>query len=172
MAQIQPQPLTGKTKRNGHAALNIDMTPLVDLGFLLITFFVLTTKMVEKRAMDLIMPKEGKPMGLSESKALTAILTKNNKVFVYAGEWQSAINNKWVIESNYDIYRGLGSIIRSRQKGLKEDKDGLMLLIKPMEDASYQNIIDALDEALVNNLQRYAIVAATKEEKEYIEKKL
>ena len=40
MAQMQDQPANGKTKRKLHSQLSIDMTPMVDLGFLLITFFI------------------------------------------------------------------------------------------------------------------------------------
>jgi biopolymer transport protein ExbD len=142
---------------------------MVDLGFLLITFFIFTTSMAEKRTTNLLMPKEGKPADLAESKALTAILDKNNKVFVYAGKWNADANSKNVVETNYNLYQGLGSLIRAKQKQLQQNKDGLMLLIKPLNGASYQNVIDALDEAVINNVQRYVIVEATQEEKLYIQ---
>ena len=167
MAQIQDQP--GKTKRRIHASLNIDMTPMVELGFLLITFFILTTFMTEKRATSLIMPKEGEPTGLAESKAFTVILGENNKVFAYAGRWDNAANDKNIAETNYSVYHGLGNFIRAKQKQLKNKRNDLMLLIKPLNDASYQNIIDALDEALINDVRRYAIVQATAEEEQYVQ---
>jgi hypothetical protein len=63
----------------------------------------------------------------------------------------------------------MGSFIRAKQKQLRKEKDDLMLLIKPLSTASYQNVIDALDEALINNVQRYAIVDASAEEKAYID---
>jgi hypothetical protein len=90
-------------------------------------------------------------------------------VYVYAGQWQKAVNNKGVSQTNYNVYQGIGSFIRAKQKQLKKDKDDLMLLIKPLSTASYQNVMDALDEALINNVQRYAIVDASAEEKAYIE---
>lgn len=168
MAQIQPQPMEGKSKRKVHAALPIDMTPMVDLGFLLITFFIFTTTMAEKRATSLIMPKEGEPSRLSERKALTAILGKDNKVYVYAGKFENAMKDNKIISTNYTTYQGLGSLIRAKQKQLNQDKSGLMLLIKPLNMASYQNLVDALDEALINDVQRYAIVEASAEEKAYV----
>jgi len=170
MAQIQPEPITGKTKRKVHAAITIDMTPMVDLGFLLITFFIFTTTMAEQRVSKLLMPKESlDSTNLKEKNALTAILAGNNKVFAFVGQWQEAVKNKRVIETNYNLYQGLGNIIRARQKSLRQDKDKLMLLIKPLNDASYQNVIDALDEALINDVKRYAIVEATKDEKIFVE---
>lgn len=167
MAHIQDQPV--KTKRQIHASLHIDMTPMVDLGFLLITFFIFTTSVTGKRAADLIMPKDGEPTGLAESKAITAILGGNNKVFVYAGRWDNAVNGKNITETNYNVYLGLGDFIRAKQKQLKNKRNDLMLLIKPLNDASYQNVIDALDEALINDVRRYAIVQATTEEEQYIQ---
>ena len=169
MAQIQDQRATGKTKRKLHSQLSIDMTPMVDLGILLITFFIFTTSMTEKRVTNLIMPKDGEPTGLPESKAITAILGENNKVFVYAGRWDNAVSDKNITETNYNVYQGLGNFIRARQKQLKNKRNDLMLLIKPLNNASYQDVIDALDEALINNVQRYAIVQATTEERAYIQ---
>src|SRR5215213_9293197 len=92
MAQIQPEPITGKTKRKVHAAITIDMTPMVDLGFLLITFFIFTTTMAEQRVSKLLMPKESlDSTNLKEKNALTAILAGNNKVFAFVGQWQEAV---------------------------------------------------------------------------------
>jgi biopolymer transport protein ExbD len=168
MAQIQESSVAGKTKRKIHPSLNIDMTPLVDLGFLLITFFMFTTTMAEKRTTNLIMPKDGDSTKLAESKALTAILGGNNKVFVYVGKWEDAVNNQKIIQSNYNLYEGLGNLIRAKQKQLGQKRDGLVLLIKPRSTASYRNVIDALDEALINNVQRYAVVEASSDEKQYV----
>ena len=169
MEPIQPQLMEGKTKRKIHPALRIDMTPLVDLGFLLITFFVFTTTLAEKRVTRLVMPRDGEPTGLSASKALTALLDRDNRVFVYAGAFEEAVHDHKVIQTNYNTYQGLGSLIRVKQKQLKKDRDGLMLLIKPLGVASYKNLIDALDEALINDVKRYAIVEATAQEKTYAE---
>src|SRR5215211_46521 len=170
MAQIQPEPMAGKTKRKIPAALFIDMTPMVDLGFLLISFFIFTTTMAEKRATTLFMPKESTDsLDLPESKAITAILAKDDKVFVYAGKWEDAVRNNKIAQTSYNHYPGLGNFIRFRQKALRENKDGLMLLIKPLSNSSYKNLIDALDEALINNIPRYAIVEASAVEKTYVE---
>jgi hypothetical protein len=62
----------------------------------------------------------------------------------------------------------LGNLIRAKQKQLGQKRDGLVLLIKPLSTASYRNVIDALDEALINNVQRYAVVEASSDEKQYV----
>lgn len=63
--------------------LKIDMTPMVDLGFLLISFFVITTELSKPTTMDLFMPKDGKPMDLGASDALTILLDNDNTFWYY-----------------------------------------------------------------------------------------
>ena len=140
------------------------MTPLVDLGFLLITFFIFTTTMAEKKATGLVMLQDGET-AVASSKALTVILGDGNKVFAYAGRWEDAVSHQNIIQTNYSVTEGLGSLIRTKQKQLGDKKDNLVLIIKPLSTASYQNVIDALDEALINQVQRYMVVDASDAEK-------
>src|SRR5688500_2538487 len=69
---------------------NVDMTPMVDLGFLLITFFIFTATMSTPSTMRLTMPKDdNKPEDLTEVKesaALTIMMGKNNNIFYYEGQ--------------------------------------------------------------------------------------
>ncbi|HWJ28873.1 MAG TPA: biopolymer transporter ExbD, partial [Flavisolibacter sp.] len=162
---------TGKTKRKLHKALSIDMTPMVDLGFLLITFFIFTTTMTEKHAMKLFMPKEGEPSPIPESKAVTIVLGQQNKVYAYEGNWKEALQHNAIMQTTYDESTGIGNVLRIKQKFLRskgvKDDEGLMLLIKPMEHSSYKNVVDALDETAINNVKRYAIIDPTVEERQY-----
>lgn len=168
MASIE-QPVVG-SKQRIHAPLRIDMTPMVDLGFLLITFFIFTTTMAEHRATKLVMPKEGDPMPVKESHVLTALLGGNDQVFVYEGKWEDAVAQHRVIATGYDEFKGLGRHIRLKQQklGARGEKKDLLLLIKPLESAAYKNLVDALDETLINNVEKYAIAEATGEEREYV----
>ena len=145
--------------------VHIDMTPMVDLGFLLITFFIFTTALSDPTTMSLAMPKEGVPIDLAESKALNFVLDGENKVFSWEGSWSAGK----VIPSSYDEREGMGKIIRDKQNALyqkegTQGKDELMLLIKPTEKASYKNLIDALDEAVINGVKRYAVLKPSAEE--------
>jgi biopolymer transport protein ExbD len=165
-----------KTKRKLHPSLRIDMTPMVDLGFLLITFFIFTTTISEKKAMRLIMPTEkGKPTPLGESKVLTVVLGQNNKVLAYEGEIEDAAKKNKIFRTNYNGSDGIGRFIREKQLQLQqtdkeEGKDGLVFLIKPGSGCTYKNIIDALDETTINNVKKYMIVDASAEEKQELEK--
>src|SRR5919112_5522683 len=77
-------------KKAKKMSTRIDMTPLVDLGFLLITFFIFTTTMSTPSTMDLFMPKDtDKDEELNKAKesgALTIMLGKDNHVYYYEGQ--------------------------------------------------------------------------------------
>lgn len=173
MAQLQLQPLsTRKKNRMSASSLKIDMTPLVDLGFLLITFFIFTTTLSEPMVTKLYMPKEGDATDLGESNALTLLLSANDKVYCYEGKWNEAIQDQRLQATNFNVQTGVRKIIREKQKRLGAKRNDLMLLIKPLEEASYKNVIDALDEAAINDVTRYAIIDPEKSEVEYLDKSI
>lgn len=157
-------------RQSARKALKVDMTPMVDLGFLLITFFIFTTSLSEQKTMQLIVPADGPAMNLPASSALTLLLAADNKVFVYSGPLQQALNEHQIAITNYNTYSGVGAVIRQQQKRLFTTgrKENLMLLIKPATEATYQNIIDALDEVQINGVKRYAIVPPNEAEANYI----
>jgi len=179
MAQIENTASVRKGKSFSHnkkQVIRIDMTPMVDLGFLLITFFVFTTTMSTPKATDLFMPKDdtSHPQPLPNSLALSLLLDNNNKVYYYNGDFKEAVNANKIFETNYSTYGGIGKIIRQKQKDIDasgkfaDGRKGLMLLIKPTSGSVYKNVIDALDEAVINDVRKYAIVEPANEEIVYI----
>lgn len=177
MAQIELQTAeTKKSKRQLHPSPRIDMTPMVDLGFLLITFFIFTTTMSEKKAMKLFMPADkGAPSPYGESKVLTVLLGQNNKVYAYEGKFEDAVKRNRIISTTFNESNGVGNLIRQKQKQLqqadkKEGRNGLLFLIKPTKQSSYKNVIDALDETMINDVKKYMIVDVTAEEQLQLEK--
>ena len=182
MAQIENTANVRKGKSFSHhrkQVLRIDMTPMVDLGFLLITFFVFTTTMSTPKATDLFMPKDDltHPQPLPNSLALSLLLSDNNKVYYYKGDFNEAAKANRIFETNYSAYEGIGKIIRQKQKVIDasgkfpDGRKGLMLLIKPTAGSVYKNVIDALDEAVINDVRKYAIVEPANEETGYIRSK-
>lgn len=167
MASLPTPSASGKGPRMYRPSLRVDMTPLVDLGFLLITFFIFTTTMGSQAVMPLSVPADGPPMGSGESVTLTVLLGRNNEVAAYHGFWDDAVHNKKIVHSNYHITKGVGALIRQKQQQLltagRSAKD-LVLLVKPSADASYKNVVDVLDEVTINGVTRYALVAPTEAE--------
>ncbi len=153
--------------------LRIDMTPMVDLGFLLITFFVFTTTISTPMVTDLYMPKDDSitnPTPLPESLALTFLLDDNNKILYYHGDFANAIKTNKIFETGYSTTLGAGKIIRQKQKQIDasgkfpDGRKGLILLIKPTSKSSYKNVVDALDEAVINDVKKYAVLEPTADE--------
>ena len=95
--------------------LKIDMTPMVDLGFLLISFFVITAEMSKPSAADLYMPMDGIDSRLPQSLALTVILSGKNNIYYYHGDWETAFKNKEIYQAGYSYKYGIGNIIRNKQ---------------------------------------------------------
>ncbi|MEO5948476.1 MAG: biopolymer transporter ExbD [Chitinophagaceae bacterium] len=156
--------------------LKIDMTPMVDLGFLLISFFVITTELSKPTAMDLAMTKDGPPMDLPESSALTVLIDKGNAIYYYEGKWQEALKLDKIKLISLSGADNLRNIIIEKQKRLdddvksKEKRGGLMLLIKPGKEADYKTIIDVLDEATISFVKKYVLINQSKEETDWLKR--
>jgi len=160
----RPKAGVGRIKK---ANLKIDMTPMVDLGFLLISFFIFTTEISKPVVTNLYMPKDGDSTKIADSKSLTILLSNNDHVSYYNGDMKAAIKNNQVFQTSYDEINGMGNIIRQRQNELnrrKIDKKSLVVLIKPGRESSYKNVINALDEMLINGVSRYVITDPENEE--------
>jgi len=109
MAQIDNSATERKGKSFSHnkkQMIRIDMTPMVDLGFLLITFFVFTTTIATPTGTDLFMPKEdfNHPQPLPKSLALTFLLADNDRIIYYHGDFDEAIKTNEIFETNYSTY--------------------------------------------------------------------
>lgn len=153
-----------------------DMTPMVDLGFLLIAFFVMTTELSRPFVTKLNMPKEGgPPSALGESSAVTLLISAD-RLYYYLGDWEKAKAAGQIQETSFSVKNGIGSIIRERQAWLdqtgvsKEGKDGLMFIMKAGRDARYGQVIDAMDEIQINGVKKYIILKPDEEEADFLEK--
>lgn len=78
-------------KRAKKSSTRIDMTPMVDLAFLLLTFFVLTSTFAKPKTMEINYPADPKDDKERQkvNNALTIILTEKNQVFWYYGEFMA-----------------------------------------------------------------------------------
>jgi biopolymer transport protein ExbD len=151
--------------------LRIDMTPMVDLGFLLISFFVITTELSKPTVMPLAMPKDGGESEIGESYAFTVLLGSQEKAWFYYGNWANAVAGDAVYPLN--SITELRHKIQDKQLWLdkhpgKEGREGLMVLVKSSPQASYKQVVDVLDEMTINQVKRYAVIKPELTELEWI----
>ncbi|CAM4220755.1 outer membrane transport energization protein ExbD [Pedobacter westerhofensis] len=134
------------TSRNRKETPKVDLTAMVDLAFLLITFFMLTTSLAKQNAMDIVKPDENDESDFNElpaSRTMTILLGKNNKVAWYMGE---AGKSRPYIDDYKQIRK---SILINKMKlvsGKITDKKSLIVVIKPTSGATYKNFVDIMDE--------------------------
>ncbi len=149
-------------KKAKKLSTRVDMTPMVDLGFLLITFFIFTTTMAQPTAMNLFMPKDvQKPEEqnkVKESGAFTIILGKQDQIYYYEG-----LDPTKLQASNFKGIRE--EILRKKKTTNPED---LVVILKPTPDATYKNTVDILDEMTICEIKRYAMVDAAPQEYELV----
>lgn len=163
-------------RRSKKLSTRVDLTPMVDLGFLLITFFIFTTTMSEPVAARLIMHDDTNPvkdpMQVGNSSALTLLPMSGNKVFYYHGIMQEALQNGAYGITTFSIKVGIGEVIREKQLAMDRMKPGfrkdLTVMIKPTEASTYEDVINVLDEMAINIVPHYALLQITDEEKKVI----
>lgn len=148
-------------------SLRVDMTPMVDLGFLLIAFFVITTEMNKPAIADLYMPKDGDSTKIPESKVLTLLLSSDNNIFYHEGDWKTAVAKNEINKTDFSN-NGIRNVIQKKQSDMNDKRNDLMILFKAGENVSYQNIIDMLDEMLINDVRKYTLLKISSEEKEFL----
>ncbi len=165
MSEISGEGGGGKHKDGGKirskkTSTRIDMTPMVDLAFLLLTFFVLTATLNKPQTMEITMPEETdeKPPQVNERHVLTLLLGKNDKIYWYIG-----ITDPEVKVTNYS-HNGIRKLLLEKKNEIPK----LIILIKSLDESKYKNMVDILDEMNINSIQRYAIVDVTPVDKELI----
>ncbi len=167
----------GKKVRSKKMNPAVDLTAMVDLAFLLITFFMLTTTLSKPQSMDLTMPdkkdvKQEEKVESKESKTMTILLGENNKLKYYMGRFEEPYNGEGPTDTTYG-QNGIRKIILQKISNLKaqgfEGKEGLVVLIKATESATYTNMIDILDEMAITGVKIYMISDITNKESEIMQ---
>ena len=156
-------------KKAKKLSTRLDMTPMVDLGFLLITFFIFTSTMSTPTTLDLFMPKDTEKdeelNKAKESGALTIMLGKDNNVYYYEGQLSVDDAGNNFKSTNF---KGIRDVIINKKRSTPPDD--LVIVIKPNEEATYKNTVDILDEMTINQVKRFALVDILEIENELIKK--
>lgn len=163
----------GGKVRNKKASMHIDFAPLVDLAFLLITFFMLVTTLSKPQTMEISMPAKDNvdikdAPKVNVKKVITILIGKNNNLFYFFGAKVKPTDPDPIVEKSDYSPTGLRTVLLKRNidimlkiKALKEEK-----VAKNLADTTYKRlaskiraeksapvvIIKATDESTYNNL--------------------
>jgi biopolymer transport protein ExbD len=147
----------------------VDLTAMVDLAFLLITFFMLTTTLSKPQSMNLGLPDKQddpseKPIKVDENRTMTILLGKDDKLVRYVGLLATPVAGGTPKDFTYGkegirkelIDRKAAVLAYSTAKG--KPKNGMIVIIKPSKKCNYRNLVDILDEMAIVDVPTYAIV--------------
>ena len=159
MAELNASNNDNRKTRTKKLSTRVDLTAMVDLGFLLITFFMLATTFSKHKTMELInpIPIDDGP-AYSVQKTLTILIGTNNIPYYYMAS-EDALESK--VDSTDFSRAGLREVINERQQAVKRkfgDANQLFVLIKPMPKSDYRNVVNALDEMAISNVKKYALI--------------
>ncbi len=177
ITSISSTSTTGRTR----LGTKVDLTPMVDLGFLLITFFMLTTALNKPNVMALVMPDRTpvrEPSIIAEKKVLTLILGDHDKIYWYKGMSDARLDStdyasegvqKVILDCMEQLEQQVG-IETYEDPKTHEIKQGSLLsvLIKPMQVSRYKNVVDILDEMAICHVRRYMILPVAPQEEAFI----
>lgn len=178
MAEVQVQEKGGKggKVRSKKQSTRVDMTPMVDLGFLLITFFMFTTTFSKPNVMDLGLPAKPKkdqpkppPTEIKLSNSISILLGKDNRVFWHQQD-ASSLNDQTLMETTLDR-EGIRKVIQ-QAKSRAADQSKFTVIIKPTDDAVYKNFVDILDEMAITKSEQYGVTDVKPWEKAVYDKKV
>lgn len=152
---------SGKKKGKGfhrpkrRVGVRIDMTPMVDVAFLLLIFFMVTTVFRTPQALEINLPPDKDvKIEVAESKVLTVRVLPDNRAY-----WKRG-TDPW---ARSDV-ASLGAVFQP----FKENKD-LVVLIKIDREAKFNNMVDIIDELDLAKLTRFSLSTLTPEEKKEVE---
>jgi biopolymer transport protein ExbD len=164
------KPKSGKPKQK-KSSTKIDMTPMVDLAFLLLTFFMLTTSFSKPKTMPIVLPeKPDKPeteIKINDKDVMHLILAPGDRLYYYIG-----ITNPDVKQASYSPTSDMSirKILKDEQAknlaryGNDPKKYKFTVLIKPVDGSRYKNLVDIFDEMNIASVRSYALTDVTEVE--------
>eukprot|EP01133_Synstelium_polycarpum_P004682 gene4682-5468_t len=166
-------PQNGKARYGStrQAVPSVDLTAMVDLAFLLITFFMLTTSLSKFNQMEVAKPVESPvPAAYPASRTMTLLLGKNDQIVWYMGEASKAV----LRTANFKTIRKL---LMQQQKAVltfhhQDPGKYMIVILKPATGSKYENLVNVLDEMNISGIRSYAIEDTQffKEETDYLQK--
>lgn len=150
-----------QNKKSKTGGIVMDMNAMVDLAFLLLTFFMLTTTMLKPKAIELVMPvpdeneQSTEVLTIKESRAITLIPMPDNELYYYQGFSEALVQ-----KTEYGA-SGIRAVLLKHS----ETTDKPIIIIKAHPNSSFENLVALIDEMNITRIDRYAIDQfGTKEE--------
>ena len=173
--QVQEKGEKGGKVRSKKQSTRVDMTPMVDLGFLLITFFMFTTTFSKPNVMDLGLPAKPKDnqkapdTEIKLSNSISILIGKDNRVFWHQQD-NTSLTDANLNETTFDR-EGIRKVIKQAKAGAA-DQSKFTVIIKPTDDAVYKNFVDILDEMAITKNEQYGVTDVKPWEKAIYERKI
>ena len=142
----------------GKKKINIDFAPMVDLGFLLITFFIFTTELSKPKAFGLNIPDEGEGSVAIASATITLQMKDNGAIDYFEGLKEAPLQTGATHLYQQSALRKL--LIDKRQRIIQQlnTDSNYTVIIHPSSATSYKEIIDVLDEMKINDIRKYILL--------------
>lgn len=169
MAELALSPGKSGARQLGKLPVRVDLTALVDLAFLLITFFMLTTTLNKQKKLPLTMPDKGPvDVGWAASQTLTICLGKANQAVYYLGLINKPIIAPTAVANGSDMEKML---IETSKKVYASTGKKMIVIIKPSDHSIYNGLVNTLDELNVTQTTSYAIAAITPQDVDVLKSK-
>jgi len=172
MAEVDTGGGGGKKKGPKKQSTKVDMTPMVDLAFLLITFFMLTTTFSKPQMMEVNMPDKDDKKEVTktkESTTLTVILGKKDAVHYFQG---IASKKPEVMTTSFSEDGGIRKVLLEKKAQIKNSNhEDMVVIVKAQDESNYKDVVDMLDELSITGVQRYALVDISKDEVDLLKEK-
>jgi biopolymer transport protein ExbD len=172
MAEINMPQKSGKRKLQPP---RLDLTPMVDLGFILITFFIFTTTLARSEMMKIEMPSNEptlNPSVVIEESVITLIPVKDHNVLWYEGSLRDDGQVKLcAIDKVRDVLLQKQKAVRALPETLSDKAHKMYVIIKPNDNCKYADVVQLLDEMIITGSPDYCLMDVSAEEKEMIARK-
>ena len=172
MAEINiPEGNARNRNRAQKAHLRVDLTPMVDLAFLLITFFMLTTSLKEQMAIAMKEPdRKSLPSSVSECQVLNLLTESLGQIYYWEG-----LECKAVMAVSLTGEHKLKDKIQEKSDFLKHNclngsgkPRDLICLIKLLPGSHYEHMVRVLDEMVADSVATYAIQGYSPDEEKAV----
>jgi biopolymer transport protein ExbD len=151
----------------------VDLTPMVDLGFILITFFMYTTTLLESKSMDINMPLPSRELQeIPMESTISLLLTENHQLCWYSGVAETEKDlKKGAVPALRGIIQLKQSEVRKLPAGFSKEAHKLHVIIKSADDSKYEDLVNVLDEMLICQVPYYVLQDMSPQEKAWLQER-